>query len=348
MTTSTMAISPRHRTSAGLAGVALVLILAGCGSGADGTPTAGGPTTTSADAETTASTESLEDAGSSDDELAFSAEDNDGGAEDSGEDGESEDGDAALEPDHEDFEAAVFGDPTTIDNVWFPLTPGNRLVLDGFTVEDGETLDHRIEFIVTDLTKEIDGVETVVAWIEDHSDDELVEAELAFYAQDNDGNVWFFGEYPEEYEDGEFVDAPAWIPGADGARAGIKMYAQPDPAIPPYYQGWGPGVEWSDYGRIEAVGLETCVELDCFETLMVAESSLDEEDIFQLKHYAPGIGNVKVDFRGDDETQEQLEVIEYGPISEAELDEYRTLALAMEARAYEISPDVYGTTQPLS
>ncbi len=122
-----------------------------------------------------------------------STEDSTEGAADGGDvDSES----ASSGPAHEDYEAAAFADPTTIDNAWFPLTPGNRLVLDGITVEDGETLDHRIEFIVTDLTKEIDGVETVVAYIEDYSDDELVEAELAFYAQDDSDNVWFFGEYP--------------------------------------------------------------------------------------------------------------------------------------------------------
>ena len=248
---------------------------------------------------------------------------------------------------HEDFEAAVFDNPTVIDNEWFSMTPGNRLVLSGFTVEDGETLDHRIEFTVTDLTKEIAGVETMVAWIEDYSDDELVEAELAFYAQDNDGNVWFMGEYPEEYEDGEFVAAPTWIPGIEDARPGIQMYADPDPSLPPYYQGWGPAVEWSDFGRVESIGDEACVELDCYEVLVIAESSLDEENIFQLKSYARGVGNVKVDFRGDDETQEQLEAVEFGPISASESERYRALALAMEAHAYEVSPDVYGLTSPL-
>lgn len=249
---------------------------------------------------------------------------------------------------HEDFEAAVFDNPTMIDNEWFTMTPGNRLVLSGLTVEDGETLDHRIEFIVTDLTKEIMGIQTMVAWIEDYSDGEVVEAELAFYAQDNDGHVWFMGEYPEEYEEGEFVAAPTWIPGIEGSRPGIKMYAEPHPDLPPYYQGWGPAVEWSDFGRVESLGEEVCVELDCYEVLVIAESSLGEENIFQIKSYAKGVGNVHVDFRGDDATQEKLEAVEFGPISASELERYRALALAMEAHAYEISPDVYGTTPPLS
>jgi hypothetical protein len=43
----------------------------------------------------------------------------------------------------------------------------------------------------------------------DYSDDDLVEAGIALYAQDNDGNVWFLGEYPEVYERGKLVEVPA-------------------------------------------------------------------------------------------------------------------------------------------
>lgn len=321
----------KHRPTAPLVGVslALMLFLASCGSDTTTAETTAAETTqapeTTAAPETTETTETTEAT-----ETTATPETTE-----------------AVTQVHVDFSAAAFDNPTVIDNEWFTLTPGNRLVLDGLTVEDGESFDHRIEFIVTDLTKEIAGVVTVVAWIEDYSDDELVEAELAFYAQDNDGNVWFMGEYPEEYEDGEFIAAPAWIPFVKDALPGIKMFAEPHPDLSPYYQGWGPEVEWSDFGRIESIGEERCVELDCYEVLLVAESSLGEEGIFQLKSYAKGVGNVHVDFRGDDATQEQLEAVEFGPISADELARYRDLALAMEAHAYEISPDVYGTTPPL-
>lgn len=252
------------------------------------------------------------------------------------------------EPLFADIESAVFTNPTVIDNDYFPLTPGTRLVLRGVTIEEGEALAHRIEFITTDLTKEIAGVETVVAWIEDYSEARLVEAEVAFYAQDDEGNVWFFGEYPEEYEDGEIVDAPAWISGFEDARAGVKMYGDPDPSAPPLYQGWGPEVGWSDFGKVRELGAEDCVELDCYEdVLIVAESSLGEEGIFQLKSYARGVGEIRVDFTGPDETQEQLEAVELTTVSPEELQEYRLAALDMEARANEASPDAYGQTPPM-
>ncbi len=253
-----------------------------------------------------------------------------------------------IEPIFEDFAAATFTNPTVIDNPWFPFAPGTHLVLTGTTVDDGETLAHRLEYIVTNLTKEILGVTTVVAWIEDYSDDELVEAEMAFYAQADDGTVWFFGEYPEEYEDEEFITAPAWIAGVEGARPGITMYADPQPGLPHYFQGWGPGVDWSDYARIDSLGDEVCIELDCYsDTLTVAESSLGEAGIFQLKSYAKGVGTIKVDFQGADLTQEQLELTGLSTITDVQMERYIAAAMAMEAHAYAISPTVYGTTPPL-
>jgi hypothetical protein len=105
-------------------------------------------------------------------------------------------------------------------------------------------------------------VRTVVAWILDYNDEDLVEKEIAFYAQDNDGTVWYLGEHPEEYEAGEFVKASPWLAGIHDARAGIKMMAEPELGATPVYQGWGPEFEWSDYGQIESWA-EICVLVDC-------------------------------------------------------------------------------------
>ena len=63
-----------------------------------------------------------------------------------------------------------------------------------------QRVPHRFVMNVTDLTKVIGGVRSVVTWDLDYTDGELVEAELAFFAQDKEGNVWRMGEYPEEYD----------------------------------------------------------------------------------------------------------------------------------------------------
>jgi hypothetical protein len=256
--------------------------------------------------------------------------------------------DGAGKPELKEFDAANFGLSTVIDNAWYPLKPGTKWVYEGTTTEGNEALPHRIEFTVTDLTKEIQGVRTVVALIEDFSDGELVEKEIAFYAQDNDGNVWYLGEHPEEYEDGRFIDAPTWIAGYADAEAGIKMWADPrHPELPVYYQGWAPAVEWSDYAQVDQVGQETCVPVGCYSNVLVlAESSLDEIDIYQIKSYARGIGEVRVGSRGDAESIEELELVEHAQLSGDALAAVRAQALNLEAHAYEISEDVYAKTAP--
>ena len=93
--------------------------------------------------------------------------------------------------------------------------------------------------------------------------------------------------------------------------AGVKMWADPQLDTPPYFQGWGPEVEWTDYGQVDAMDQETCVAYDCFDgVLVIAESSLGEVDAYQLKYYAMGVGNIQVGFRGEDATQEELELTE--------------------------------------
>jgi hypothetical protein len=246
------------------------------------------------------------------------------------------------------LDSANFPDSTSITNPWMPMQPGTHWVHEGTAVDDeGNSFTRRIEFTVTGLTKEIAGVKTVVAWIVDYNDGEVVEKEIAFYAQDQDGNVWYFGEYPEEYEDGEFVKAAPWIHGIEDARAGIKMVAAPEPGIPSYYQGWGPAVEWSDYGQIDETGQETCVPVDCYENvLVIAESSLGEVDAYQLKYYAPEVGEVRVGWRGKDASQEELELIKLVQLSAEELTEINAMALELEAHAFEVSNDVYANTSP--
>jgi hypothetical protein len=246
-----------------------------------------------------------------------------------------------------DLDPNNFDEPTNINNEWFPLQPGNQWSMKGFTVEDGEEIPHLIVFTVTDLTKEIAGVPSVVAWIEDYADDELVEAEVAFYAQDNDGNVWYLGEYPEEYEDGEFVDAPAWIAGVKDAQAGIQMPAEPRGDTPSFAMGWAPAVEWTDRAQVHQVGHKTCVPFDCYEDVLVMdEFNREEPGAFQLKYYARGVGPVRVGWRGVDAQQEALELVAFVQLDAEALAEARAQALALEERAYEISKDVYGTTPP--
>jgi hypothetical protein len=247
----------------------------------------------------------------------------------------------------EALDTTRFTRSTRIDNPWLPLTPGTRFVYEGTSVEDdGKTVPHRIVVNVTDLTKLIGGVRAVVTWDLDYNDGELVEAELALYAQDSSGAVWYLGEYPEEYEDGKFVAARPWIHGFEGARAGVMMQADPQPGTPSYAEGWGPAVDWTDRGQVDQVGQRTCVPAGCYENvLVIAETSAGEPDATQLKYYARGVGNVRVGWRGAGEkTQEVLELVRIERLDATGLAEVRVRALELDHSGYQHSTAAYAHT----
>ena len=248
-----------------------------------------------------------------------------------------------------DFDPANFDETsTTVDNQWFPLVPGTQMTWDGRALDGKETIHRRVVFTVTDLVKEVDGIRVVVGWDLDYNDGTLEEGEIVLFAQDADGNVWHFGQYPEEYADGKIVKAPAWIAGYEGARPGIAMKADPELGTPSYAQGWGPKVGWNDRAQTYRLGEHTCVQVDCYDDVLVTrEFSRTEPGAYQLKYYAPGVGNVRVGWGGANEDEHEVLVLTKLVHLDADaLAEVRQKVLEQEQRAYRISPDVYGKTAP--
>ncbi len=255
-----------------------------------------------------------------------------------------------LAQDYEDFNPNNFDHPTQIDNPWLPFTPGRQLTYDGFTVEDdGSLLPHRVVRSATDMTKVINGVRTVVGWDADYSDGVLKESELVFRAQDNDGNVWHFGEYPEVYEEGTITPNQVWLHGFEDAHAGIAMWGNPQVGTPSYSEGWAPAVDWTDRGKIDQVGQKTCVPAGCFDdVLVIAESSRTEPNAEQIKYYARGVGYVRIGWRGTGpQSKETLELTSVKLLSADELAQVRATALALEQRSYQNSPTVFALTTPI-
>jgi hypothetical protein len=248
-----------------------------------------------------------------------------------------------------DFGRQKFDRSTTVSNKWLPMKPGTQLVFDGTTIEGKERIPHRLVFTITDLTKTIAGVRSVVLWDRDFSAGQLVEKELAFFAQDTDGNVWQTGEHPEAYEDGKLVENPTWIHGIKGARAGLTMKAKPRLGAPSYSLGWGPAVGFNDNARVLKTGQKTCVPVRCYtNVLLVEEFNPDEPGKSQLKYYAPGVGNVRVGWKGaKEDSKETLVLTKVVRMSDAALAEARSEAFKIEKHAYQISKKVYGRTAPM-
>lgn len=122
-----------------------------------------------------------------------------------------------------------FSEPTVIDNPLFPVAPGGQTLQLG--TEEGEPL--RVEVTTLPRTRTItwDGrrIDAVVSQYVAYRSGRVVEVALDYYAQDDDGGVWYLGEDVDNYEQGVVADHEgSWLAGRDGP-GGLIMPAQPRP-----------------------------------------------------------------------------------------------------------------------
>ena len=248
----------------------------------------------------------------------------------------------------EDFVPASFPPSPTVDNKFFPLTPGLQLTTEGQSDITGKPLPHRVVFTVTDLTKVIDGVRAHVIYDVDYNQGTINEAELTFFAQDSTGTVWNLGEYPELYKKGSPAGAPdTWIAGIDGSQAGIQMPGNPHLGEPYYIQGDAPSVGFLDCAQTFQSNVNgVCVPFGCFDNVLITDeiSPMDSSNAHQRKYYAPGAGLVQVGAVNDPEG-ETLVLVDRKILSPDEMNAVRDLALAAEARGMQ-SNKVYKQTTP--
>ena len=256
---------------------------------------------------------------------------------------------AAIQTDEDellDLDRSNFDNPTVIDNEYLPMHPGERHIYEGHHIdENGEKIPHVVVETVTDLTKVINGVRTRVSVEEDYTDEELVELEIVFHAQDNDGNVWHFGQLVETYDEGQFVGGSVWLVGlTEGAHAGIRMLADPQLGDT-YSQGYAPAPYfWTDRGEVYQMDQQITVPAGSYENVIViAEWDEEtEEGVFQDKFHAPGVGVVRIGFRGPDPEREEMELVAVEELSPEQLADVRREVLRIEERAY-----FYGQTPPV-
>ena len=175
-----------------------------------------------------------------------------------------------------------------IDNDRLPWFPGAKWVYESTGAGEVE----RIEVVVTEEQRIVMGVSTTVVRDTVTVDGELLEDTHDWYAQDHEGNVWYFGEETAEYENGEIVStAGAWEAGVDGALPGIVMGT--DPTVgDSYRQEYYPG-EAEDMAEVVQTGVSEEVAFGAFDDLIVIEEWTPlEPDVVEEKYYASGVGVV--------------------------------------------------------
>jgi hypothetical protein len=175
-------------------------------------------------------------------------------------------------------------------NPFYPLTPGLVTRLRG-TDDEGK---YRQKVKITSRTKMIAGVQTVVVRDVLHRvDGSLAEATDDWYAADQDGNVWYFGEDTATYDENGHLESRegSWEAGVDGAVAGIIMPANPRPSTADYMEyskGTAEDQAWV-VQRLPSVSTPGGRQEHIVRTF---EWSRLEPHVISMKFYAKGLGIV--------------------------------------------------------
>ncbi len=177
---------------------------------------------------------------------------------------------------------------TNLDNPYFSMPVGKKMIYEART-EDGL---ERIEIAITGETRRIMGVKTLVYLDREFVDGELVEETKDFIAQDGEGNVWYFGEEVDNYENGKLKDhAGAWLAGVAGAKPGIWIKASHivgDSYRQEYWRG-----KAEDMAKIVATGETVATSVGTYQNCTKTYDWTPlEPDAKEYKYYCPKVGGV--------------------------------------------------------
>src|SRR5438876_10961924 len=154
------------------------------------------------------------------------------------------------------FSSANFRKSTTVNNPYFPLVPGTRFTYKG-SVKQAPVVDI---VYVTHNTPTIDGVKTIEVRDQVYESDVLTEDTLDWYAQDDQGNVWYFGELATQLPAG--THDGSWSAGTNDAQPGYIMEAAPKVGDI-YCQENAPGSA-QDAAQVVSVSASRSVPFGCY------------------------------------------------------------------------------------
>jgi hypothetical protein len=198
--------------------------------------------------------------------------------------------------------APTFSDPTDFENDFFPFEEGAVRVFAGKS-EGTPTL--AIDFFL-DETRDFaygGGIVTCRVLRETNFEDgEIVEITDNYFAEADDGSVYYFGEVVDDYEDGEIVGHEGgWLVGGPGPDDPEETATVFEPALfmpgePEVGDVWMPenvpdGPQETD--EIVATDRKVKVPAGRFgDCLRILEHSMPDDE-YETKWYAPGVGVIK-------------------------------------------------------
>ena len=184
----------------------------------------------------------------------------------------------------------AFSDPTTIDNRYLPLTAKRQCVLRG-EADDG-TRERSVKTVLG-RTKRFDvagqQVDAVVIRDDAYEDGRLVERTFDYFAQSDDGTVYYLGEDVDNIRRGKVVNHNgSWLYGRDTDVPGVAMPA--DPKVGDQYRFEDvPGIT-AESNRVEEAGMRARAAGRDFTGVIRIQEFIQPEGEIEYKLYAPGVG----------------------------------------------------------
>jgi len=189
-----------------------------------------------------------------------------------------------------------------------------------FVLRTGDEAEETVIVHVTDQTREIQGVDcrvvvdAVVVAEEDDEDGGIdyvpVEVTDDWFAQDDQGNVYYCGEIARNYEDGQLVDLDgSFEAGQDSAKAGVLILAAPDVGqIHRQEFALGEAEDIVEYRDLAASPLEENPKFPCAGScLQTFDSAPLDPASTEFKYYLPGVGFVHAESMEDGALTGELE-----------------------------------------
>jgi len=198
-----------------------------------------------------------------------------------------------------DVNPSKFTNSTNLTNTYFPYATGKKYILEGQSADGLE----RTEEQRLGTTKTILGITCIEVEFKGYLNGVLIEKAIDWYAQDNNGNVWYFGEVVDNYNsNGTLKDhAGSWEAGVDGAQPGTIMPANPQVGMAYREEYYFNHAE--DRAEVTGTGLTVMIPFGTFTNCIKTRNWTElEPDLNENKFYAPGIGLIKeVDVKDNSE-----------------------------------------------
>jgi hypothetical protein len=187
-----------------------------------------------------------------------------------------------------DLERPSFSDPTKVDNPLFPIADLHSAVLLG----NNEGHPIRIETTLMPDPKviEVDGqaIETLESQFVSYEDGRIHEVATDWYAQGDEGAVYYLGEDVFNYEDGVVADTDgSWIAGHD---APIAMIMPADPQPGDVFRPENIPGELMEEVTIKQIDVTVDGPHGPIDGAIIGEENHTLEGVYEDKWFAPGYG----------------------------------------------------------